>query len=70
MESQLQRISQCGRKDREETSISTQHAGVRDQQKPHRNTEEQESASQFGVGEVRTGFWPFIIMQLKLENNF
>ena len=30
IQSQLQRISQCGRKDREETSISTQHASVRD----------------------------------------
>lgn len=31
--------------------------------------EEQESVSQSGVGEVRTGFQHFIIMQLKLENN-
>lgn len=67
MQSQLQRISQYGKKDREETSISTQHASVRDQQQPRWNAEEQESVCQSGAGEVRTGFLAFYYDAIKIR---
>lgn len=67
MQSQLQRISQYGRKDRKETSISTQHASVRDQQQPRWNAEEQESVCQCGAGEVRTGFLAFYYDAIKIR---